>query len=276
MSVRNIVIGNYQITEPEPTTTSHHALTDLTNYDDHTQYWKIPGRSTDILTVPNTTDSTTASTGALVVSGGVGIGKSITCYGSITLSGSLLLSGAISSSSNITAYGTISSPNISSTGTISSARMTCSNAPINPNDVVRLQDIVIPQYGSYNGQWQDVSSSSAPQAVSIQYEVFGSRFTIYQRQNINVEGYTTLNYWLLGSPTPSIVIPSQYAPSVQQIFPILGTPNNSTPGNTVMALIVSTNGQILFEKLDETPFQGDTTPTNYISMNSWTASWYLN
>jgi hypothetical protein len=154
--------------------------------------------------------------------------------------------------------------------------MTCSYAPVNASDVVRLQDVVIPQYGSFNGQWIDFTANSAPQVISIQYEVFGSRFTLYQKQNITVEGYYTLSYLLLTSSTPTLVIPSQYAPSAQQIFPVLGTPNNSTPGNIVMALIVSTNGQILFEKLDGTTFQGSMSPTNYVSMNPWSVSWYLN
>ena len=259
-------------------TISHHSLINLTNYDDHPQYWSIPGRPTDILTIPNTTASTTPTTGALVVAGGVGIGGSITCTGMLNIGGEILgtqlsLSGSISTSSTITAYGAISSPNISSLGTISGANMSCSNAPVNPNDVLRLTDISN-IYGSFNGVWQDATLGS-PMSVSIQYEVFQSRFTLYQRQSLTIEAYYTLSYWLSGVSNPSIVIPTPYLPSAQCIFPILGTPNNTTPGNTVMALIISTTGTISFEKLDGTTFTSSTSPVNYITMNPWTATWYF-
>ena len=137
MSVWNIDVGNYKINIPSD---SHHNLKDLTINDDHPQYWHIPSRSTDILSITNTTDSTSPYTGALTVAGGMGVEGNIN-GSNITLSGSLLLSGSISSSSNITAYGTITSPTISSNGTITGATMRCTNAPIISSDVVRLGDL---------------------------------------------------------------------------------------------------------------------------------------
>ena len=276
------------------TTISHHSLLNLSIYDDHPQYWSIPGRSTDILTVPNTTTSTTPTTGALVVGGGVGIGGSITCSGMLNIGGLILgtdvslsgtlstsvgiaTSGNISASGSISAYGLISAPNISSTGTISSAHMSCSSAPSNASDVVRLQDVVIPQYGSFNGQWQDTSAGSGPEPVSIKYEVFGPRFTLYQIQNIqNVEAYYSLSYLLPSSTTPLTVIPSQYIPSSQQIFPLLGAPTTSTTGNVVMALIITTTGQLQLQKLDGSLFASPGGTINYARINPWSVSWYLN
>lgn len=58
------------------TSNSHSGLSGLTN-DDHIQYVRVSGRSTDIVTITNTISSTSATTGAIQVSGGMGIGKDI-------------------------------------------------------------------------------------------------------------------------------------------------------------------------------------------------------
>ena len=81
---------------------AHDQLTGLSN-DDHSQYCLVNGRVGDVVKIPNTTASSSSTTGALVVSGGVGI------------SGSL-----------------------NSSATITGSHMTCSSAPVNSNDVVRL------------------------------------------------------------------------------------------------------------------------------------------
>ena len=228
MSVRNIDVGNYQTGASgiEPSTTSHHSLTDLTDYDDHPQYWHIPSRSTDVLTISNTTDSSSISTGALVVAGGAGItgninGVNLALSGTLTstgsingsnmlLSGTLGISGAISSSSSITAYGTISSPTISSTGTISSAHMICTNAPANSTDVVRLSDLSsyqAPVHITIAGNWTNVSESQTMSAT-LHLVVMGSMVFLYQSSTYNMT--VNNNDSLLFEPTTPI--PSQYLP----------------------------------------------------------------
>ena len=83
MSVRNLILGYYKLPLPEPGSTSHHQLTDLTNYDDHPQYWLVSGREPDILRVLNSSDSIGTLTGALIVIGGAGIGKTLYVGGDI-------------------------------------------------------------------------------------------------------------------------------------------------------------------------------------------------
>jgi hypothetical protein len=52
--------------------------------DDHLQYVKVTGRAGDVVTMPNTTASTTPANGCLVLGGGLGVGKAVNAAGKIT------------------------------------------------------------------------------------------------------------------------------------------------------------------------------------------------
>ena len=68
----------------QPDLVSHHDLLDLDNNDDHPQYFHVPGREDDILTVSNQTVSTNSVTGCGVFSGGIGVYGDINSGGKIS------------------------------------------------------------------------------------------------------------------------------------------------------------------------------------------------
>ncbi len=94
------------ITSNQPNITSIGTLTNLTSYG--------------IVNITDTTNSTNASTGALIVSGGVGIGGALNVSGNIT--GAL----ATSSQPNITSIGTLT--NLTSTGIVNITNTSISNS----------------------------------------------------------------------------------------------------------------------------------------------------
>lgn len=58
------------------TSIAHASLLGLTN-DDHTQYVKVSGRIGDVVTIPNVTASSSTTTGALIVTGGIGCASNV-------------------------------------------------------------------------------------------------------------------------------------------------------------------------------------------------------
>ena len=56
--------------------TEHSSLSGLSN-DDHLQYVSVEGRSTDIINITNTLDSSDSTTGSLIIAGGVGISRDL-------------------------------------------------------------------------------------------------------------------------------------------------------------------------------------------------------
>ena len=120
---------------------SHSSLENLTE-DSHPQYWLTEGRQSDILRVRNSTQSTSPTTGSLIVSGGVGIGGRLNVGGSLIAERGLEVTGV----SLIKGDGTPNSCSFTVQGpmeclSISTGKIVCQSSPENPNEVVRLVDV---------------------------------------------------------------------------------------------------------------------------------------
>jgi acetamidase/formamidase len=111
----------------------HHELVNLSNTDDHTQYYCVNGRSGDILTVNNTTSSTSPGNGSVIVKGGVGVAGNLNIGGNVNIGSSISVTHDLNCGANLT-----------------SQKMTCTTAPSTSTDVVRLADMPTP-VTSHNG-----------------------------------------------------------------------------------------------------------------------------
>ena len=201
MSVGNIVQGYYKI-DTQPGIQSHHQLNDLTTYDDHPQYWKIPSRNTDTLTIPNTTPSNDTATGALVVYGGAAVAGNLNVGGNVNLSG-----GNLSVSNDITSY------------SITSTTMYCNTTPANSNNVIRLIDIY-PQRLSITGGWTtDPSSGLVNNTTTLYIEPFGSYARILSFIPFNFTTPETVFYFCInnGSSNQVDVLPNTTIPTSTRI-----------------------------------------------------------
>lgn len=92
------------LTSSSSSTVYHSVLSGLGN-DDHLQYVLVNGRTTDTIRVTATTESTSISTGCLIISGGVGLTKSLyigsTTESSSISSGALVISGGTGITKNL-------------------------------------------------------------------------------------------------------------------------------------------------------------------------------
>jgi len=220
--------------------------TDGFSFRQYTMFTSVQHTSNYVVSTPTTTlinsdginvssliNSTSINTGSIVASGGVGISKSLfvnnvtitsadvpidTSFttGSLVIAGGVGIGGKTNINGNVYVNGSISSTGIYSTS-VNASTMSCTTAPVQSTDVVRLSDIS-------NLPTISTTTFSLPYASSSPFT--GSLTGVMTKYNkvvtmtIYTNHGTSVNTSMF-STNPSNPLPSGYIPAIEHEFNIV-------------------------------------------------------